>query len=640
MQISKPRTAMERAIDALRRVDALDRRGPALGAVPVLNRDFVAEVGRPGRLSGRVCTVKDSFAVSGLPIAAGSPAFEEFVSTADATVVARLRAEGAAMLGKTNMPPVAIGGGQPGLYGRTVSPFNPDFLAAAWHSGSSIGSGVAVAAGFCDFGIGEETVSSGRSPASNNGLVAYTPSWGIISSFGNFPLHPYRDVVVPHATSMSSLREILRCIAGADERDVWYRQRSIGMLAAESAIAQLRSEAQTPSLEGMRFGVPYLYVGETADDVAGVPIRHSIKELWDRTEHLLRGAGAEVERVRLPVVESYERRTASLASFERQGFLPKGWTEFELGPLMTFAWSNFLDVFAGGATLADINPNAIRPVPPWSTDLRGESLRQPGRDVFDFERILAARPLSEQEILRVSLPAIRGLNEGRKRLFDEWMDELGLDALVFPANGDIGPWAADCNVEAAEIAWKDGAVFSHGNHVLRRVGIPTVTLPMGITRDIGMPVGVTVAGRAWDDARLLGIAAALERLLPGRPAPPLPPVTAERLEHSQEILPPPSRGRGIESEIGMSAVAVRDAGSIGLTVESSRIEAARVEVLGRTLAGGGEFRVGPSAWPARGRPLAIAVSEAADAAGFCEVALGFHEDVALFDGRRAQGDED
>jgi len=75
-------------------------------------------------------------------------------------------AAGAVLIGLTNMPPMAAGGMQRGLYGRAQSPYNANFLPAAYASGSSNGAGVATAANFAAFGLGEETWSSGRSPAS------------------------------------------------------------------------------------------------------------------------------------------------------------------------------------------------------------------------------------------------------------------------------------------------------------------------------------------------------------------------------------------------------------------------------------------------------------------------------------------
>ena len=86
------------------------------------------------------------------------------------------------MIGKTNMPPMAAGGMQRGVYGRAGSPYNMKYLTAAFSSGSSNGATTSTAAFFAAFGLGSETVSSGRSPASNNGLVCYTPSRGVISS--------------------------------------------------------------------------------------------------------------------------------------------------------------------------------------------------------------------------------------------------------------------------------------------------------------------------------------------------------------------------------------------------------------------------------------------------------------------------
>ena len=162
-----------------------------------------------------------------MTLAAGSPAFRELVANADAFAVARLRDGGAIVLGRTTMPPMANGGMQRGLYGRAESPYNADFLTAAFASGSSNGSGTATAASFCSFGLGEETWSSGRAPASNNGLVAYTPSRGVISVRGNWPLVPTMDVVVPHTRTVADLLEVLDVLVADDPDttgDFWRTQ--------------------------------------------------------------------------------------------------------------------------------------------------------------------------------------------------------------------------------------------------------------------------------------------------------------------------------------------------------------------------------------------------------------------------------
>jgi Asp-tRNA(Asn)/Glu-tRNA(Gln) amidotransferase A subunit family amidase len=158
----------------LRRIDRYDKNGPTLNSVVVPNpaalveardADLRCERGRVlGPLDGIPYTAKDSFLVPGLTAAAGSPAFVDLVAMRDAATIGRLREAGAICLGLTNMPPMANGGMQRGVYGRAESPYNPEFLTSAFASGSSNGSGTSPAASFAAFGLAEETWSSGRAP--------------------------------------------------------------------------------------------------------------------------------------------------------------------------------------------------------------------------------------------------------------------------------------------------------------------------------------------------------------------------------------------------------------------------------------------------------------------------------------------
>jgi amidase len=258
----------------LNRILAYDRYGIHLNALVVMNpqvleeaaaadRDRANGVDRP--LLGIPFTVKDSYKVKGLTVAAGSPAFATLIADEDAFVVARLRAAGGVLIGKTNMPPLADGGMQRGLYGRAESPYNGEYLTAAWGSGSSNGSGTATAANFAMFGMGEETVSSGRSPSSNNALVAYTPSRGLISIRGNWPLYPLRDVIVPMTRSVPDLLALLNVLMVEDpitRGDLWRDQRVVD-IPKPAAIRPDRFEtlASPAALKGKRIGVPTLYIG-------------------------------------------------------------------------------------------------------------------------------------------------------------------------------------------------------------------------------------------------------------------------------------------------------------------------------------------------------------------------------------------
>lgn len=629
------RTVAVRVADALRRIDALDRRGPRLNAIPTTTPDIAARAQRSdGPLRGRTLTVKDSFAVRGLPLSAGSPAFASITASRDATLVQRLTEAGAVLLGKTAMPPVAIGGGQPGVHGRTVSPFNPRYLAAAWHSGSSIGSGVAVGAGLCDLGLGEETVSSGRSPASNNAVVAYTPSWGVLSSVGNLPLHPYRDVPVPHTPDVSSVRMMLAVLAGADDEDVWYRQSAVSMQAAARLIERLRDPAADPHSGPLRLGVPRRYIGEP--DPAGdpAPIRRSVRALWDATAQVLREAGIELVEVPFPLADGYEDRGPVRGDFHPAAPPVQAWTAFELGPLMTFAWSAFLRDFGDGTALADLNPAAIRPNAPDATDLTYRGEGHPGRDAFDFARIVQEDAPTEFEVVQRAENAVGLFDAARREQYEAWLDELGLDGLIFPANGDIAPADAGRNQSAARQAWRDGSVFSHGNHVLRRVGIPSVTLPMGLLPDLRMPVGLTVCGRAWSDDRVLAVAERLERLLPDAPRPLLDDAPAPADPH-EPFDPSPS----LETvEVSARAVAQPEGSRVRLEVTVETTRDVRIEVLGETFEPAPDrsitVDVERDVWDTVARPLALvtAVDPERPVLGVAAVALEYEDDLVVVEG--------
>ncbi|TGQ03650.1 amidase, partial [Mesorhizobium sp. M4B.F.Ca.ET.215.01.1.1] len=98
---------------------------------------------------------------------------------------------------------------------------------------------------------------------------------------------------------------------------------------------------------------------------------------------------------------------------------------------------------------------------------------------------------------------LEGLETTRPVDFEDWLDARGLDAVVLPAVADVGPADADVNEASADLAWRNGTWVANGNLVWRHLGIPTVTVPMGTMADIGMPVGLTFAGKAYDDVALL-----------------------------------------------------------------------------------------------------------------------------------------
>ncbi len=148
-------TSLELVRGFLERIRRHDASGLRLNSVVVQNPEAEAEAAASDarRLAGRALgpldgipyTAKDSYMVRGLTVAAGSPAFEHLTAQRDAFTIERLRGAGAICIGLTNMPPMANGGMQRGVYGRAESPYNADYLTSAYGSGSSNGSGTATA---------------------------------------------------------------------------------------------------------------------------------------------------------------------------------------------------------------------------------------------------------------------------------------------------------------------------------------------------------------------------------------------------------------------------------------------------------------------------------------------------------------
>ncbi|ROM54596.1 amidase [Pseudomonas rhodesiae] len=544
-------TAVELVKAYLARIDAYDgpQTATALNAVVVRNPQALEEAQASdarrakgetlGPLDGIPYTAKDSYLVKGLTAASGSPAFAKLVAHRDAFTIERLRAGGAICLGKTNMPPMANGGMQRGVYGRAESPYNADYLTAPFASGSSNGAGTATAASFAAFGLAEETWSSGRGPASNNGLCAYTPSRGVISVRGNWPLTPTMDVVVPFARTMADLLEVLDVVVAEDpdtRGDLWRLQPWVPIPSVTSvrpaSYAQL---AASPSdLAGKRFGVPRMYIN--ADPDAGtsekpgiggptgqkIHTRASVIDLWQAARQALEAAGAEVVEVDFPLVSNCEGDRPGAPTVFTRGLVSKQFLHDELWELSAWAFDDFLRANNDTALnrLADVDGPQIFPHDPGTLPNREDDLAA-GMD--EYVR-MAQRGITPWNEIASVPDGLRGLEQTRRIDLEDWMDNLGLDAVLFPTVADVGPADADVNETSADIAWSNGIWVANGNLAIRHLGVPTVTVPMGVMADIGMPVGLTFAGRAYDDSALLRLASAYEatgskRLIPPRTPP-------------------------------------------------------------------------------------------------------------------------
>ena len=529
-------TSVELVATYLNRIGFYDRHGITLNAVVVLNPQVFAEARASDErraagktlspLDGIPYTAKDSYKAKGLTVAAGSPAFADLIATEDAFTIEQLRTAGAVLIGLTNMPPMANGGMQRGFYGRAESPYNADYLTAAFGSGSSNGSGTATGASFGAFGLGEETWSSGRAPASNNGLCAYTPSRGVISTRGNWPLVPTMDVVVPHARTMKDLLTILDVIVcdDANPRGDFWRMQPWVKTPPTSQLRPVSYSAlgEGDALKGKRIAVPRMYINGEPTNPDRIETRPSIVELWRSARADLEALGAEVIETDFEVVTKYEDKAGAEGNLVAAGFLPESYAEHELNELCMWSWNDFLTANADAATdatpkpasLAEVDGERIFPQPTGALPDQYDKhvSRYSPEDVLLESYATRARTegITPLENIPDIAEGIRGLEAARIEYLEKWMLAQGIDAVVFPAVADVGPADMDVNPASAMLGWRNGTWVANGNVVIRHLGIPTVTTPMGLMADIGMPVGLTFAGRAYDDANLLSYASAFD----------------------------------------------------------------------------------------------------------------------------------
>ncbi|CAG8332975.1 unnamed protein product [Penicillium salamii] len=520
------------------RIGYFDCRGPSLNSVCVLNFNALEEAqesddyrasGRPPRpLEGIPFTVKDSFLVKDMTVAAGSPAFADLMSTQDAAVVTMLRNAGAVVIGKTNMPAMADGGPQRGLYGRAESPYNLKYSTTAYASGSSNGCGTSTTASFAAFGLAGETVSSGRSPASNNALVGYSPSRGMIPNRGQWPLYPTCDVIVPHARSMEDLFFVLNVIAtddpdAAEGIDFWRNQAFIPIpRVAEIRPKNYHNLADLNSLAGKRIAVPRCFIGAPSARPYHV-CTEPVQQLWQKAKVTLESLGATVIETDFPLLERYVKQDFPGQSCNVPG-ISNEWTSVERCKMIATAWDDFLRINGDencpnllASDPHDIHPHVAPMDDPSNHTEAQNQVRYPEmfESVRDRHHTLYTLPGVEE--------AAKALEDMRKKEFEDWMDLHAFDLLAFPTNGDVAAADADEDLESMIHALQDGVKYANGGRAMKHCGIPCITLPMGTLQNQKIPVGVTFACRAYSDNDMLRCAYAYEAASQARTAPTLTP---------------------------------------------------------------------------------------------------------------------
>ena len=234
---------------------------------------------RRGPLHGVPIAIKDLFHTEGVPSTFGALAYKNFVADKDATLVRRLKAAGAVILGRLHLHEGAFGGHHP-EFGRCLNPWNR----AYWPGGSSSGSGAATAAGLCYASLGTDTGGSIRFPSAACGVTGLKVTWGRTSRDGVFPLAPSLDSIGPMARSAADAAAMFDAMAGADPLDPT-------SLDAPPPRA-LKGLAGVEGARGARIGVDAAYLETGVDSETVAALREAAA--------VLQSLGARLVPVRVP----------------------------------------------------------------------------------------------------------------------------------------------------------------------------------------------------------------------------------------------------------------------------------------------------------------------------------------------------
>ena len=462
-------TARDLVQQCLARCAAVDAAGPRINSIIELNPDAMAIAGRRdgeraaglvrGPLHGIPVLLKDNIATADLmSTTAGSLALAGVRATQDAHIVTRLRAAGAIILGKTNLSewanfraPRSVSGWS-GRGGLTLNPYALDRSA----SGSSAGSGAAVAAGLAPVAVGTETDGSIVSPASICGLVGIKPTVGLVSRAGIIPIAASQDTAGPMCRSVADAAALLTALAGSDPRD--------GATAAAAAHANDYTQAlNAAALNGARIGVARAFFGRNELVAAVVDLAISV----------LQEQGAViVDPVAVPNANKYRRTEFEVMAYE-----------FKAGI------SAYLREYAAHAPVA-----SIADIIAFNTAHADRELQFFGQDTL----IMAAAKgdLDANEYIEA---LANNRRFSRAEGLDLALEQYQLDALVAPTGGVA--WLADfINGDAGSGDFSSPAAVA---------GYPHVTVPAGFVH--GLPVGISFVGRAYAESRLIGLAYAFEQ---------------------------------------------------------------------------------------------------------------------------------
>lgn len=453
---------------SLNRIQKYDKVGPAINAIIALNpeaekmaiaADAQRKSGNKSPMLGIPILVKDNIDTKdNMPTTAGSLALKDNFTHRDSPSIAKLREEGVVIIGKTNLSEWANMRGDnsisgwSGLGGQTKNPYDTRRTPC----GSSSGTGAGIAASFAVIGIGSETDGSIICPSNMMGLVGFKPTVGLVSRTHVIPISSTQDTLGPIGRNVEDIAIMLSIMAGTDPQDG-------ATLEADKFKGDYLSKISNATLKGVKLGILKDNIGKQPKTI----------KAFEATLEKLKAAGAEVAEIPSNRMSTISENEYNVLIYELKAGLNK---------YLESAPENIKT-----RTLADMiefnKMNAQKEL-----SLFGQE---------DFEKSNATKGLDELEYIhslnRSHLMAKANLNS----LFETYK----VDVLIAPSYGPA--WFID------DI---NGDVYSgiSSSGMAAMAGFPHLTVPMDNIQ--GLPVGLSFIGREWDDAKVLYIGRAFEKL--------------------------------------------------------------------------------------------------------------------------------
>jgi amidase len=460
----------------LARIAALDREGPALNAVLSLNPraleraralDLERQSGQSrGPLHGVPVLIKDNINTADMPTTAGSIWLKDVVPPQDAFIVARLREQGAIILGKTNLSEWAnfhsnrSSSGWSRLGGQVRNPYDTSRNPC----GSSSGSGVAAAASLATLAVGTETNGSIVCPANANGIVGMKPTVGLWSRSGIIPISHSSDSAGPMTRNVRDAAILLGALAVEDSAD----DKTVGH--SEQRYSDYTQFLDPNALQGKRLGLWTSPMGQ----------HHRVERLTRAAVAALKAHGAEVVEIERISEEDIGADAFNVLLYE-----------FHHGMNQYLASLGEASPFADYAALMAAIDADVTAREQFDRGLLRLALTKDGLGSEEYQTALA-----------------RMLEYSREKGIDRVLAEHRLDAIIAPTGSPA--WKTD-------LLLGDNFVLASSSPSAR-AGYPIISVPMGAIA--GLPVGLSFFAEAWSEPKLLALAYAFEQATQHRQPPP------------------------------------------------------------------------------------------------------------------------